>query len=446
MYDVIIIGGGPAGSTLGCYLSDAGVNNLIIDKTNHPREHVGESLVTNTNRILGELGLLPTMEDGDYVRKYGAAWHAPSSQGTVSIRFAEFPLDGVNQPYTYHVDRGQFDLALLKRAEEQGSKVIQGLTVTRVLFDENNYATGVRVKLGSQSIDLSAKIIVDASGRDTLLGRHLKLKEKDSIFNQYAIHTWYEDVNRGSDDTADFIHIYFLPIERGWVWQIPVTDSLISIGVVAEREYFVESKMDMESFFNEHVRSTPDLVRAMKNARQVRKFTTEGDYSYSLSKVCGDGYVIIGDAARFVDPIFSSGISVAMHSGKFASEVIIKALETNDYREEVFKPYEVRLKSGVEIWYEFIRLYYKLLPLFTYFIKVIKYRIQVHRLLQGEVYDREEAPVLQAMRDYIAKVESNENHVLRQQLKSVPLGDLSFVPDFVEEYGQSEDSQTTLVQ
>ena len=271
MYDVIIIGGGPAGSSLGCYLSKAGIKNAIIEKVNHPREHVGESLVTNTNRILGELDLLPAMEESSFVRKYGAAWHAPSSQGTVSIRFVEFPIEGVNQPYAYHVDRGQFDLALLKRAEEMGSEVFQGVTVTKVLFDENNYAAGARVKLGSKAIDLPAKIVVDASGRDTLLGRHLKLKKKDPIFNQYSIHTWFENVNRGSDDTADYIHIYFLPIERGWVWQIPITDSLTSMGVVAEREFFTKSKMDLESFFNEHVRSTPDLVHAMKNARQVRK-------------------------------------------------------------------------------------------------------------------------------------------------------------------------------
>jgi FADH2 O2-dependent halogenase len=147
----------------------------------------------------------------------------------------------------------------------------------------------------------------------------------------------------------------------------------------------------------------------------------------------GDGYLIIGDAARFVDPILSSGISVALNSGKFASEVIVEALKANDFREEVFKPYELRLRKGVEIWYEFIRLYYKLLPLFTYFVQTPKYRLQIFRLLQGEVYDRSEVPVLQAMRDYIEKVEQNENHVFRRALTNIPLGDLEFAPDFIAE-------------
>ncbi len=433
MDDVIIIGGGPAGASLGAFLSKAGVSNTIIEKANHPREHVGESLVSNSNRILSELGLLPVMEAEKFIHKYGAAWHPPSSEGTVSIRFAEFPLEGVDQPYTYHVDRGKFDLALLKHAEALGSKVIQGITVSQVLFDENQFACGVRVKIGDQSVALKSKIVVDASGRDTFLGRHLRLKKKDPIFNQYAIHTWFENVDRGDEETRDYIHIYFLPVERGWVWQIPISRDLTSIGVVVEREQFTQAKGDLESFFYEHMHSTPDLVYAMRDARRVRGFKTEGDYSYTLTKFVGDGYLIIGDAARFVDPIFSSGISVALNSGKFASEVIVKALAANDFREELFKPYEMRLRQGVEIWYEFIRLYYKLLPLFTYFIQTPKYRLQIFRLLQGEVYDRSEVPVLQAMRDYIKKVENTETHVFRRALTDIPLGDLSFLPEFEAE-------------
>jgi len=233
--------------------------------------------------------------------------------------------------------------------------------------------------------------------------------------------------------TRDYIHIYFLPVERGWVWQIPISRDLTSIGVVVEKEQFTQAKSDLESFFLTHVGSTPDLVHAMRDSRRIRGFKTEGDYSYSLSKFVGDGYLIIGDAARFVDPIFSSGISVALNSGKFASEVIVEALKTNDFREEVFKPYELRLRKGVEIWYEFIRLYYKLIPLFTFFVQTPKYRLQIFRLLQGEVYDRSEVPVLQAMRDYIDKVEQNKNHIFHRALTDIPLGDLTFMPDFMAE-------------
>ncbi len=424
MSDVVIIGGGPAASTLGSYLSKAGISNTIIEKAIHPRPHVGESLVTNTTRIFDEIGFLPTMEREGFVHKYGATWHAPMHRGKLSIEFAEFPLEGINQPYSYHIERSKFDLLLLKHAEQLGSTVYQGVAVSRVLFDDNNHACGVQVKVGNQSVDIPAKIVVDASGRGTLLGRQLQMKNKDPLFNQYAIHAWFEDVDRGDDDTSEHIHIYFLPVERGWVWQIPISDTVTSIGVVTEKEQFKEAKLGLDEYFKKHLPINNNLAHAMRNARMVRDYEVEGDYSYSMTQFVGDGWMLIGDAARFVDPIFSSGISVAMHSAKFASEQIIEALKVNDFSQQMFQPYEDKLRQGVEIWYEFIRLYYKLLPLFTVFIQKSQYRMQVFRLLQGEVFDRDETPVLQAMRDYIQTVEGSEGHLFKKQLTDLPLGAL----------------------
>jgi FADH2 O2-dependent halogenase len=228
-------------------------------------------------------------------------------------------------------------------------------------------------------------------------------------------------VDRGAEKTADDIHIYFLPIERGWVWQIPITDEITSLGVVVEKEKVKEAHLDLEEFFQTQIHTNNNLVRAMSNAERISEFKTDGDYSYSMKKFVGDGYLLVGDAARFVDPIFSSGVSVALHSAKFASEHIAHALELNDFREEVFMPYECKLRKGVELWYEFIRLYYKLLPLFTYFIQISEYREQVHRLLQGEVFNREEVPVLQAMRDYIDAVERTDKHIFKKQLSNIPV-------------------------
>jgi flavin-dependent dehydrogenase len=420
MSDVIIIGGGPAGSALGCYLSLAGISNSIFESANHPRPHVGESLVTNTTRIFKEIDFLNTMEREGFIKKYGAAWHASLNREKLFIEFAEFPLEGVNQPYSYHIDRSKFDLLLLKHAESLGSNVYQGSHVVKVLFKDQR-ACGVRVKVGDKTVDLSCKVVVDASGRHTLLGNQLKLKIKDPFFNQYAIHAWFEGLDRGDDKTSDFIHIYFLPVERGWVWQIPVTDKITSVGVVAEKATFRRAHMDIETYFNTHVQSSVKLAQVMRNAHRVNDYTTEGDYSYSMSKFVGDGYLLVGDAARFVDPIFSSGISVALHSAKFAAESISHGFEIDDFSQATFEPYEKRVRQGIEIWYEFIRLYYKLLPLFTYFIQIPKYRLQVFRLLQGEVFDRSEAPVLEAMRNYIEAVEKSDNHVFKNRLTDIPI-------------------------
>jgi FADH2 O2-dependent halogenase len=377
-------------------------------------------MVTATTRVFQEIGFLPTMEREGFIKKYGASWHPPTRTGEFAIEFGEFPQEGIEQDYTYHVDRSKFDLLLLKHAESLGSKIYQGVHVLKVLFEDDR-AAGVQIKVADKKIDLSCKIVVDASGRNTLLGRQLGLKIKDPIFNQYAVHAWFENVDKGVAHTADFIHVYFLPVERGWVWQIPITEEITSVGVVAEKEVFKQSKMDVEKYFQTHVNFSPDLAHAMHQARRINDFKTEGDYSYKMERLVGNGFLMVGDAARFVDPIFSSGVSVAAHSAKFAAERIQHALQINDVSEAVLQPYEEKLRRGVDIWYEFIRLYYKLLPLFTLFIQSKEHRLAVLRLLQGEVYDRQEVPVLKAMREFIEAVEKSENHVFRGQLTDIPI-------------------------
>ena len=217
---VLIIGGGPAGAALGSYLSKAGIENVIFERAMHPRPHVGESMVTSSTRVFKEIGFLETMEREGFVKKYGASWHAPANQGKFSIEFSEFPQDGIDQDYTYHVDRSKFDLLLLKHAESLGSQVYQGTQVKRVLF-EDNFASGVRINVAGQEIDVPGKIIVDASGRQTLLGNQLRVKKKDPLFNQYAVHAWFKNVDRGNDAAADHIHIYFLPVEGAGSGKFP---------------------------------------------------------------------------------------------------------------------------------------------------------------------------------------------------------------------------------
>ncbi len=422
MYDVIIIGAGPAGSTMGSYLSKAGIKNLILEGHNQPRPHVGESLVLSTMRVFTELGLLDTMDQAGFPKKYGASWRDFNGKEH-ALHFSEFRQEGIDRDHTYHVDRGKFDLLLLKHAQSLGSEVHQGVQVKRVNFVDGQ-AVGVRAKFAGQEIDIPSRIVVDASGRQTLLGRQLNLKQNDRIFNQYAVHAWFENVERGDDPkTADYIHIYFLPVKRGWAWQIPITDRITSVGVVAEREVFQQFKSESQRYFNTYVQSNKGLARAMANAVRVNEFKTEGDYSYILDKFCGNGFLMVGDAARFVDPIFSSGVSVAMHSARFGAETIRAALESGDLSEEALKPYERTLRGGVDIWYEFIRLYYKLLPLFTLFIQS-EYRVEILRLLQGEVFNREDVRVLDVMRRYIEAVEQNEKHVFRGQLSDIPIEDI----------------------
>ena len=196
---------------------------------------------------------------------------------------------------------------------------------------------------------------------------------------------------------------------------------ITSVGVVVDKNVFRDSHAELESFFNAQVQTNKNLAQAMSSAQRINEYKAEGDYSYSLTQFVGNGFLMIGDAARFVDPIFSSGVSVALYSAKYAARQIQHAFSVNDFSLETFKPYETGLRSGVDIWYEFITLYYKLLPLFTYFIAEKRYRLQVLQLLQGEVFNRSEVPVLKAMRDFIAMVEKSDNHLFKGKLTDIPI-------------------------
>ncbi|WP_394834504.1 FAD-dependent oxidoreductase [Pendulispora rubella] len=432
-FDVVVIGGGPAGSTTASYLAKAGLSVAVFESEMFPREHVGESLVPATTPVLLEIGAMDKIEAAGFPRKYGAAWTAANGDGidplgfrvhehgfgTADVLFNEREQLGVDRDYTFHVDRGKFDLILLKHAESLGAKVFSGVRVHQVDFSDRDRPV-LDVGMGPTRTPVRARMVVDASGRSTLLGRQLKVKVPDPEFNQYAVHSWFEGLDRtaltSSDHQADFIFIHFLPLHDTWVWQIPITDTITSVGVVTQKSRFKEAKDDLEQFFWNSVASRPQLRDALKQTERLRPFKSEGDYSYGMRKVADDSMLLVGDAARFVDPIFSSGVSVAMNSARLACVDIIAAAAAGDFRAHRFDTYVRRLRRGVSNWYEFISIYYRLNILFTAFVQDPRYRVGVLKLLQGDVYDDEEPPALIAMREFLAAVEADPTHLWHSKL------------------------------
>jgi FADH2 O2-dependent halogenase len=413
---VIIIGGGPAGSTLGAYLSGASINHLIVDQAVHPRPHVGESLLCSTTRIFQEIGFLSVMEQEKFVRKHGAVWTHWADDRQYVVRFREIPELGLSQDYTYHVDRSRFDELLLKHASTRGSRVLQGARVERVEFGADGIVSGVRIKQDGAERFLPCRLVVDASGRSTVLGSQLRLKRHDPLFNQFAVHNWFEGVDRGPADTADYIHIHILPLPRAWVWLIPISGAVTSVGVVTQGGDFVKGGESAEQFFARHIASHPMLAERMARARPLHEFTREGNYSYVMDRFAGNGWLLVGDAARFVDPVFSSGVSVALESAKRAADAIVKALGRGDVSAASFTDYEKTIRAGIAIWREFIRLYYQLPPLFLDLINRPEARWQLTQLLQGDVYDRNAVPILALMQERIAAVVNNPGHPWRPHL------------------------------
>jgi FADH2 O2-dependent halogenase len=443
-FDVGIIGGGPAGSATAAYLAKAGLSCVVFERELFPRPHVGESLVPSSTRVFKEIGFLEQMDQAGFPRKYGAAWTS-AAKGPVygmqweglgadcyaGVRFEEREQPGVDRNYTFHVDRGKFDLLLLQHAHQLGATVYEGVQVQNVDFSQQELPQ-IHFAIGKKNIHTTVRLVVDASGRRTLLGNQLKLRIQDPIFNQYAIHTWFEGYDRSilatDQSQRDFIFIHFLPLTNTWVWQIPITETITSIGVVTQKKRFAKSKQERQEFFWNSLESRPELAAELRAAKQIRPLKDEGDYSYAMKQICGDNFVLVGDAARFVDPIFSTGVSIALNSARFASADILRAAEIGNFRKDNFHTFETTLRRGTKNWYEFISVYYRLNVLFTAFVQDERYRLDVLKLLQGDVYDKDEPEVLKLMKDMVSQVEQNERHIWHHYLNELTAN--AFMPAF----------------
>jgi 1H-pyrrole-2-carbonyl-[peptidyl-carrier protein] chlorinase len=407
--EVIIIGGGPAGATLGCLIATGHHTALIIERAAHPREHVGELLTPSVNTILHRIGLLEQMDATGFVRRESVSWTMPRQKGVhpLTIPVAQYPPPRALRRYGYNVERDCFDALLLERARACGAEVLERTAVRRVLFAHDR-AVGVEVQdeIG-RTRAITGSFVIDASGRRCLLGTQLKLVHRRPELKQCALYTWFRDVEPLSPGEYGHTVLHLLDHHHAWGWQIPLRGGLTSIGAVAECARFQGMAEDKDAFFMRLIAKSHALSQTLAAAQRVRPWRTVSDYSYRLCRLSGKGWALVGDAAGFIDPIFSSGADIAMHAAVFAYESLLPLFllgQWSDADEQFARlTYEDRLRQGMDVWAHAVDMFYHSNRDVRWLARQAQNLPAMARFLQGNPYALQNQIIFQGMLRAIAE-------------------------------------------
>jgi flavin-dependent dehydrogenase len=326
--DVVVIGGGPAGATCSTLLAQQGVNVELFERERFPRFHIGESLIPETYWVLKRLNMLPKMQQSHFVKKYSVQFVNASGKLSAPFYFWD------NKPHecsqTWQVVRSEFDQMMLDNAREHGVTVDEGVRVVDVLFDGDR-AIGVTIQEdGGRRRDIRADVVVDASGQAGLIQNRLRLRVWDPVLNKGAIWTYWEGAYRDTGRDEGATMVLQTGNKSGWFWYIPQHDNIVSVGVVAPFDYLFKNRGSYEQTYHEEVERCPAVKQRIAPGKRVTGYFATKDYSYRATRVAGDGWVMIGDAWGFLDPLYSSGVLLALRSGEMAADAIVEGFAKND--------------------------------------------------------------------------------------------------------------------
>ncbi len=423
--DVAIIGGGPAGSASAMFLAREGVRSVIVEKQTFPRYHIGESLTGECGRLLRELGLETKMLAMGFPQKRGVKVYGPDGIGSwfvpVKLRNEKGELQ---DQFTWQVRRSEFDKMLLEEAVARGASLIQG-QATKVLTNSEGAVSGLIVRLADgDEMTVEAEVVLDCSGQATFLAQREATGPKylGSYDKQIAIFSQVAYSIRDEGDTADLCRdntLIFYRSKFHWAWFIPLDKDVVSVGVVAPAAYYLDKKESKRDYLMRELHAlNPELKRRLPDLELVEEVHVIPNYSFQVKGFCGKGFMCIGDSHRFVDPIFSFGLFVAMKEAQLAAPVI-KAYLQGGSRDlaNPFAAHQLTCEKGIDILEDMIDLFWEQPFAFALLVhrKYTEYMVDT---FAGRIYDGYSSPAITVFRNMLKRERTYDD----ADMYSVPIG------------------------
>jgi flavin-dependent dehydrogenase len=384
--DVLVVGGGPAGSTIATLLARQGRDVLLVDKEQHPRFHIGESLLPANVQLFDKLGVREQVERIG-MPKYGIEFVSPEHEHCSYVEFAD--AFDKTMPYAWQVRRSELDELLFRHAAANGARTLERCHVRSVAFDDDGVTAQAQMADGTKRT-FRARYLVDASGRDTLLANQLRCKEKNAAHNSTALFGHFRNVRRLPGKREGNISICWFP--HGWFWFIPLADGTTSVGAVCWAYYLKQrGSKSLTQYFDETIALCPELADRLKDATLVDDAVhATGNFSYRSSHATGPRYVMLGDAFTFIDPMFSSGLYLAMHSAFDGAELVAKALDAPAEYPAACAAFEEMMRKGPReySWFIYRVTNPTIREMFMYPANPFRVKEALMSLLAGDIYGK----------------------------------------------------------
>jgi len=355
--DVIVIGGGPAGSTVAALVAQTGRQVTLFERQQFPRFQIGESLMPATYWTFERLGVLDQLKASPFPRKYSVQFFGRSGRGSAPFYFYE--NDPHESSVTWQVERSEFDRMLLDNAAAKGAQIHQGARVLDVLFEDER-AVGVHAKLADgRTEDFAARVVVDDSGQSALLSRRRKISQPEPQLKKASIFTHFAGAHRDTGEDEGATLILHTENKDSWFWSIPLSDDRVSVGVIGAIDYLLQGRQeDAQTIFEQELQLCRPMQERLANAHQLFPVKTTKDFSYRSTQMAGQGWVLVGDAFGFLDPIYSSGVLLALKSGEMAADAIDEAFKRNDFSAAQLGNFSDEFLRGMEAVRKMVYAFY----------------------------------------------------------------------------------------